>query len=229
MISGFCGRYASCMPSRTIPISSTASNCATGVPSRQSVCSVSTATLPTSSSRTESGSTSTPGTADGASQVGAGARRPRDRSLTAQQPARLGRQAPDLGGLPFARRSRRGQTRGSSWSTCSTPTCDPTRACTAVWPPTGGWSAFSTDDEISRAAHAPPEDTRAWFRGECVRRYGAQVTAASWDSVIFDIPGRASLQRVPMLEPLRGTRAHVGDLLERCQTAVELVDALTST
>jgi proteasome accessory factor PafA2 len=85
-----------------------------------------------------------------------------------------------------------------------------------------------TDDEIRKAVHVPPEDTRAWFRGECVRRYGPQVSAASWDSVIFDIPGRASLQRVPMLEPLRGTRAHVGSLLENCETAVELVDALTS-
>ena len=29
------------------------------------------------------------------------------------------------------------------------------------------------------------------------------------------------------LEPLRGTRAHVGDLIDRCQTAAELVAALT--
>ena len=53
------------------------------------------------------------------------------------------------------------------------------------------------------------------------------VAAASWDSVIFDIPGRESLQRVPTLEPLRGTRAHVGDLLDRCHNAAELVAALT--
>jgi proteasome accessory factor A len=84
-----------------------------------------------------------------------------------------------------------------------------------------------TDAEIDQAVHAPPDDTRAWFRGECVRRYGPQVAAASWDSVIFDIPGRASLQRVPMLEPLRGTRSHVGGLLNRCATAAELVDSLT--
>jgi proteasome accessory factor A len=84
-----------------------------------------------------------------------------------------------------------------------------------------------SDEEIERAVHQPPDDTRAWFRGECVRRYGGQVAAASWDSVIFDIPGRASLQRVPMLEPLRGTRSHVGALLDRCSTATELVDALT--
>ncbi len=45
--------------------------------------------------------------------------------------------------------------------------------------------------------------------------------------MIFDIPGRESLQRVPTLEPLRGTKAHVGALLDRCQTAAELVTALT--
>jgi proteasome accessory factor A len=29
-----------------------------------------------------------------------------------------------------------------------------------------------------------------------------------------------------MLEPLRGTKAHVEDLLDRCATAKELIDAL---
>ncbi|GAA2020464.1 depupylase/deamidase Dop [Pseudokineococcus marinus] len=81
--------------------------------------------------------------------------------------------------------------------------------------------------EVARAVVAPPEDTRAWFRGECVRRYGDEVAAASWDSVILDVAGRASLQRVPMLEPLRGTRATTGALLDRCATAAELVHALT--
>ena len=45
--------------------------------------------------------------------------------------------------------------------------------------------------------------------------------------MIFDIPGRESLQRVPTLEPLRGTKAHVGNLLRRCRTAADLVAALT--
>jgi proteasome accessory factor A len=44
--------------------------------------------------------------------------------------------------------------------------------------------------------------------------------------VIFDV-GRESLVRVPMLEPERGTEAHVGALLDRCETAEQLVDALT--
>ena len=85
-----------------------------------------------------------------------------------------------------------------------------------------------TDDEtVDRAVENPPEDTRAYFRGRCLRQYAESVAAASWDSVIFDVPGRESLQRVPTLEPLRGTKAHVGDLLDRCRTAGELVSALT--
>src|SRR5580700_3306322 len=83
------------------------------------------------------------------------------------------------------------------------------------------------ETEIERAMDEPPEDTRAYFRGRCLRQYPDSVAAASWDSVIFDIPGRESLQRVPTLEPLRGTRAHVGDLLDKCETAGELVAALT--
>ncbi|HEX5288103.1 MAG TPA: depupylase/deamidase Dop [Streptosporangiaceae bacterium] len=80
---------------------------------------------------------------------------------------------------------------------------------------------------IDRAMVEPPDDTRAYFRGRCLQQYPEAVAAASWDSVIFDIPGRESLQRVPTLEPLRGTRAHVGELLDRCRTAAELVSVLT--
>jgi len=81
--------------------------------------------------------------------------------------------------------------------------------------------------DIRRAVTEPPEDTRAYFRGRCLRQYPDAVAAASWDSVIFDLPGRESLQRVPTLEPLRGTKAHVGALFDRCSTAADLVSALT--
>jgi proteasome accessory factor PafA2 len=86
-----------------------------------------------------------------------------------------------------------------------------------------------TDDEVRAAVTTPPEDTRAWFRGECLRRYGADVSAASWDSVIFDVPGRPALQRVPTMEPTRGTRAHVEALLDSCPTAADLLERLGTT
>ena len=84
-----------------------------------------------------------------------------------------------------------------------------------------------TDEEVAEAVHRPPTDTRAYFRGRCLEQYSEQIAAASWDSVIFDLPGRESLQRVPTIDPLRGSRSHVGELLDRCKTAEQLFEALT--
>ena len=83
-----------------------------------------------------------------------------------------------------------------------------------------------TDAEVAAAMTTPPEDTRAWFRGECIRRFRDQVIAAGWDSLIFDI-GRDALQRVPMMEPGRGTRQSIGPLLDEVSSAEELLDRLT--
>jgi proteasome accessory factor A len=90
----------------------------------------------------------------------------------------------------------------------------------------GAMERLVSEEEVKAAVSNAPEDTRAYFRGECLARFGEDVAAASWDSVIFDVPGRGALQRVPMLEPTRGTRANVGALLDRCATARDLVDAL---
>ena len=83
--------------------------------------------------------------------------------------------------------------------------------------------------QVDDAMHDPPTDTRAYFRGRCLEKYSEHVAAASWDSVIFDLPGRESLQRVPTIDPLRGSKTHVGDLLDRCDTAEQLFTALTRT
>ncbi|GDY28586.1 depupylase/deamidase Dop [Gandjariella thermophila] len=90
----------------------------------------------------------------------------------------------------------------------------------------GSMKRLVSEEEVRTAIISPPEDTRAYFRGRCLEKYPMSVAAASWDSVIFDL-GRESLVRIPTLEPLRGTKAHVGALLEAADTAEELVDALT--
>ncbi|HET7327366.1 MAG TPA: depupylase/deamidase Dop [Nocardioidaceae bacterium] len=91
----------------------------------------------------------------------------------------------------------------------------------------GSMQRLLTDEEVGYAVGHPPHDTRAYFRGRCLQQYADQVAAASWDSVIFDLPGRESLQRVPTMEPLRGTQEHVSALLDRCRTAEELVRTIT--
>lgn len=84
-----------------------------------------------------------------------------------------------------------------------------------------------TDAEIDDAVVSPPRDTRAYFRGEIIRRYPEQVAAASWDSVVLDLPGSVSLQRIPLLDPFRGTAALTEPLFDRAATAAELLHALT--
>ncbi|MGY1669037.1 depupylase/deamidase Dop [Geodermatophilus sp. SYSU D00710] len=90
----------------------------------------------------------------------------------------------------------------------------------------GSMQRLLTDEEVTRAMVTPPSDTRAFFRGECLRRFPAQVAAASWDSVVFDL-GRENLVRIPTMEPLKGTRDHVGVLFESTSSAQELVDTIT--
>lgn len=92
----------------------------------------------------------------------------------------------------------------------------------------GAVERLVTDEAVARAVTHPPEDTRAYFRGETIARFGAHVSAASWDSVVFDVPGAPTLQRVPMRDPLRGTRAHVEGLLDASPDVGALLAALGS-
>jgi len=84
---------------------------------------------------------------------------------------------------------------------------------------------LASEAEVEQAANEPPEDTRAYFRGMCIRRFPDAITAASWDSIIFDT-GTDALQRVPMREPLKGTKEHVQGLLEGAGDPATLVTML---
>mgnify|MGYP001490635684 CR=1 FL=1 len=88
-----------------------------------------------------------------------------------------------------------------------------------------GLKRITDDSEVETAIGNPPPSTRAYFRGRCLERYPDAIVAANWDSMVFDI-GTDPLRRVPMLEPLRGTAAHVGNLLDECTTAAELLRRL---
>ena len=79
------------------------------------------------------------------------------------------------------------------------------------------------DDAVSK----PPTTTRAYFRGRCLDKYPDEIVAANWDSIVFDV-GREPLRRVPMMEPLRGTAAHVARLIDESDSAVELLERLGS-
>jgi proteasome accessory factor A len=83
------------------------------------------------------------------------------------------------------------------------------------------------DDEIAFAVDHPPEDTRAYFRGECLRRFSPRIVAASWDALIFD-SGDEPLRKVPTVEPTRGTKAHVQGLLDASPDVASLLANLSA-
>ncbi len=88
-----------------------------------------------------------------------------------------------------------------------------------------GVEAIVDDSEAIEAMLSPPTDTRAYFRGECLKRWPEQIVAANWDSMVFDV-GDEPLRRVPMMEPTRGTREHVGNLFTECDSAADLLERL---
>ncbi|HTW09455.1 MAG TPA: depupylase/deamidase Dop [Acidimicrobiales bacterium] len=90
-----------------------------------------------------------------------------------------------------------------------------------------GMERVLTPEAVAAAVSEPPTTTRAYFRGRCLQRWPQAIAAANWDSLVFDL-GSDPLRRVPMMEPLRGTAAHVDQLLARCSTPAELLEQLGS-
>jgi proteasome accessory factor A len=89
----------------------------------------------------------------------------------------------------------------------------------------GSMQRLFTDEEIETAVTEPPQRTRAYFRGRCVSRFSQSLVAANWDSLVFEV-GEDTLKRVPMMEPLRGTKERVDTVLDQAADAAALVRAL---
>ncbi len=90
----------------------------------------------------------------------------------------------------------------------------------------GRLERLTTEEEVARAVTDPPPTTRAWFRGECIRRYPRSVVAASWQSVLLDRGDGGPLHRIATSEPLRGTQELTEDVLDRHPDAPGLLTAL---
>ncbi len=90
-----------------------------------------------------------------------------------------------------------------------------------------GLRRIVAEEAVTQAMTDPPATTRAYFRGRCLQRWPDQIVAANWDSMVFDV-GHDPLRRVPMMEPLRGTAAHVGSVIDQSATAAELLAKLGS-
>ena len=86
-----------------------------------------------------------------------------------------------------------------------------------------GFRRVADPAAIEAAVEGPPATTRAYFRGECLKRFPDAVVSANWDSMVVDAGGKG-LSRIPMLEPLRGTAATLGPAFEESATMAGLLN-----
>jgi proteasome accessory factor A len=78
----------------------------------------------------------------------------------------------------------------------------------------GSMRSTVTDEEIKNAIFAPPETTRAFFRGRSVARFNHAITSIQWDEIVFKNRGRSHLIRLP--EPAVDARlAELNELISR--------------
>jgi proteasome accessory factor A len=81
------------------------------------------------------------------------------------------------------------------------------------------------ESDIQRAEFTPPPGTRAYFRGRCASKFAKSLYGASWTSLLFDV-GNATIKRVPLIDPHRGTQALTGGLLDTVETVDALIEKL---
>ena len=91
----------------------------------------------------------------------------------------------------------------------------------------GRFRRLTTDEEVERAMTTPPEDTRAYLRGTVVDRLREDLVAASWESIVMRRGDSAV--RIPMSEPLKGTRELLEERLSRAVDTDSLLAALGVT
>ena len=128
------------------------------------------------------------------------------------------------------------QREGSDWSNPRLAALDvqwsdvrPERSIYATLVRAGAVERIISDEEAEAAVVRPPRDTRAYLRGEVMARFPDEVSAASWDALVFDVPEATRLRRISMSDPHRGTAAHLGALLDASSSAAELLDRLSET
>jgi hypothetical protein len=124
--------------------------------------------------------------------------------------------------------------RGEDWNSSRVAMMDlqyhdlrPDRGLYALLERQGAVERILTEQEIVDAIESPPVDTRAYFRGMVLKKFRDQVFGVNWDSLSFNL-GEGPIKRILMEEPLKGTKAHVQGLLERSNTAAELVANLSA-
>ena len=79
-----------------------------------------------------------------------------------------------------------------------------------------------SEEDIQHAMHNPPEDTRAYFRANAMKKFSHAIDSVNWEGVV----GKNGKEL--LFNPHKGTKAEVDKTLQQATTFDELCTLLTS-
>tara|TARA_Y100001970_G_scaffold49497_2_gene62723 strand:- start:7795 stop:8544 length:750 start_codon:yes stop_codon:yes gene_type:complete len=88
-----------------------------------------------------------------------------------------------------------------------------------------GMESINDVNEIEDGVLNPPSGTRAYFRGKCLQKWPDQIISANWDSIVFKLD-ETTIRRIPVLDPVKGTKDDVENLITESETPHELIHSL---
>jgi Pup amidohydrolase len=83
-----------------------------------------------------------------------------------------------------------------------------------------------TEEQVAWAASHPPEETRAWLRGQLISKHSESVAGASWDQILLRPDKASPVVRLQLADPFSGNREQTEQVLERAAGPAELVYGL---
>ncbi len=101
---------------------------------------------------------------------------------------------------------------------------DPARSLHHALVRKGRMTTLASREEIEHAAVHPPADSRAWFRGAVSAKFGEDVIAASWQTMVLKYPEGSAKISIDTVDDFG--RDHIGELIDAADTTTELLSAL---
>ncbi|MDQ6861368.1 MAG: proteasome accessory factor PafA2 family protein, partial [Verrucomicrobiota bacterium] len=79
----------------------------------------------------------------------------------------------------------------------------------------GSMRRIVEEDDVKSAIFAPPETTRAYFRGRSVAKFNSAITSIQWDEIVFANDGREQRVALPEVSQHDARLAQLNTLFRR--------------
>jgi proteasome accessory factor A len=84
------------------------------------------------------------------------------------------------------------------------------------------------EDEVVQGMTRPPADTRAYFRGRCLEKFGGAVRSLNWDSIEFSLNGRTRVLDLKACVDA-GVAAYYNQVLDQAPSVEVLLEKLPTS